>query len=80
MSAVSRQYIIQRYKDFREGAISNFRSYGQTVKDKLEFELFWSKQMEDKMRKGSDDKREMAQMQEGKKLGLLEDLKEVGSR
>ena len=30
------------------------------------------------VRKGSDDKREMALMQVRKRLGLLEDLKEVG--
>lgn len=78
LSAVSRQHILQRHKDFREGATSNFRFYRQAVKDKRELELVWSKQMEDKMRKGSVDKREMAQMQERKKLGLLEDLKQVG--
>ena len=34
--------------------------------------------MMEKMRKGSDDKREMALMHVRKRLGLLEDLKEVG--
>lgn len=37
-----------------------------------ELELFWSK-LEDKVRKGSDEKREMALKQERKTLSLLED-------
>lgn len=78
LSAVSRQHILQRCKEFREGATTSYRSYKQAAKNKRELELLWSNQMKEKMKEGSDNKREMAIMQERKKLGLLEDLKEVG--
>ena len=63
VSAVSRQHILKRCKDFREDTTSNFRPYRQAVKDKREPELLWSKQIKDKMRKGSDIKKDMALMQ-----------------
>ena len=78
LSAVSRQHILQRCKEFRDGTTSSFRSYRQAAKDKQDLELFWSDQMKQKMRQGSDSKREMAIIQEQKKLGLLEELKEAG--
>jgi hypothetical protein len=78
LSAVSRQHILQRNKEFREGATSSFRSYRQAAKDKRDLELFWTDQMKQKMSQGSDSKREMALIQEQKKLGLLEELKEAG--
>lgn len=78
LSAVSRQHILQRCKEFRDGTTSSFRSYRQAAKDKHDLELFWTDQMKQKMRQGSDSKREMAIIQEQKKLGLLEELKEAG--
>lgn len=77
LGSVSRQHILQRCKDLREGS-GNFRTYRQAAKAKRELELRWSKKMEERMRKGTESKREVALMQERKKAGLLESLKELG--
>ena len=73
LSAVSRQHILQRGQEFRDGETSSFHSYQQVARDKRELDLCWSKQMETKMKKCSDEKREIALQQEQKKLGLLEE-------
>lgn len=78
LSAVSRQHIIQRCKEIRSGSTSSFRSYRKAAKDKRELELFWTETMKERMRKGSDEKREIALIQERKKLSMLEELKECG--
>ena len=57
LSAVSRQHILQRTKELREGTSSSFRSYKEVAKDKRKLELAWSKAMQEKMRQGSDSKR-----------------------
>jgi hypothetical protein len=78
LSAFSRQHIIQRCKEIRSGSTSSFRSYRKAAKDKRELELFWTETMKERMRKGSDEKREIALIQERKKLSMLEELKECG--
>ena len=78
LSAVSRQHIIQRCKEIRSGSTSSFRSYRKAAKDKRELELFWTETMKERMRRGSDEKREIALIQERKKLSMLEELKECG--
>ena len=78
LGAVSRQHILQRCKEFREEAASSFRSYKQAAKDKRDLELFWTRTMKQKMKEGSDEKRETAIMNERKKLGMLEELKSGG--
>ena len=78
LSAVSRQHIIQRCKEIRSGSTSSFRSYRKAAKDKRELELFWTETMKERMRRGSDEKREIALIQERKKLSMLEELKESG--
>lgn len=78
LSAVSRQHILQRCKEIRSGSTSSFRSYRQAAKDKRELELFWTETMKERMKSGSDEKRETALIQERKKLSMLEELKEYG--
>ena len=78
LSAVSRQHILQRCKEIRSGSTSSFRSFKKAAKDKRELELFWSETMKERMKKGSDERRETALIQERKKLGMLEELKECG--
>ena len=78
LSAVSRQHILQRCKEIRSGSTSSFRSYRQAAKDKRELELFWTETMKERMKRGSDERRETALIQERKKLSMLEELKEGG--
>ena len=78
LSAVSRQHILQRCKELRENATSSFRSYKQAAKDKRDLELFWTRTMKERMKEGSDEKRETAIIHERKKLNMLEELKSAG--
>ena len=78
LSAVSRQHILQRCKEIRSGSTSSFRSYRQAAKYKRELELFWTETMKERMKRGSDERRETALIQERKKLSMLEELKEGG--
>ena len=65
---MSRQDILQRTKELREGTSSSFRSLKEVARDKRKLELAWSESMQGKMRQGSDSKRELALIHERKSV------------
>ena len=91
---VSRQMILQRYfhhnlyhhvcdhnhrcKELRNGTTPSFRGYKEAADKKRELELFWTRSMKERMRDGSDEKREEALVQERKRIVSLQKLKEQG--
>ena len=78
LAAVSRQMVLQRCKELRNGQTPSFRGYKEAAQAKREMELSWTVSMKERMKKGSDEKREVALVQERKKLDSLEKLKEFG--
>ena len=78
LSAVSRQMILQRCKELRTDQTPSFRGYKEAAEAKRELELVWSNSMKERAKKGSDEKRKAAMVEEMKKLGTLEKLKEMG--
>ena len=78
LSAVSRQMILQRCKELRSSQTPSFRGYREAAMAKRELELRWTNFMKDRMKQGSDEKRELSLLQERKKLDSLEKLKEDG--
>ena len=78
LSAVSRQLILQRCKELRTNQTPSFRGYREAAAAKRELELSWTNSMKERMRQGSDEKRETSLLQERKRLDSLEKLKEDG--
>lgn len=78
LASVSRQLILQRCKELRDGLTPSFRGYRDAAQAKREVELSWTKSMKEKMKNGSDEKREKALQEERKRLRSLEKLKEEG--
>ena len=78
LGAVSRQNILQRCKELRDGNTPSFRGYREAARLKGEIELVWSEKMKAKIKQGSDEKRELALRQERKRLNGLEELKAAG--
>ena len=52
--------------------------YKEAADKKRELELFWKRSMKERMRNGSDEKREEALVQERKRIVSLQKLKEQG--
>ena len=67
-----------RCKELRNDQTPSFRGYKEAAMAKRELELSWTASMKLRVKKGSDEKREAAMVQERKKLGSLEKLKEMG--
>ena len=78
LSAVSRSMVLARRKEVSTGEPSSFRSYKQEVMGQRELKVEWQKGMEEKFAKGAEEKQEVAQLKERKRLTKLEDLKEDG--
>ena len=78
LPAVSRSIILQKCQSLREGEIPSFRGFKQIAKSKMEFEAKWRESMRVKFNKGADEKQEMAQRNERKRLDMLKKLKSTG--
>ena len=78
LSAVSRSIILQKSQELRAGQIPSFRGFRAAAQAKREVELNWSKDMKTKFQSGADQKQEMAQRKERKRLDMLDKLKTLG--
>ncbi|KAI4829898.1 hypothetical protein KUCAC02_001558 [Chaenocephalus aceratus] len=78
LNAVSRSIILQKSQELRDGQIPSFRGFKAAAQAKREVELNWSKFMKAKFESGADQKQEMAQRKERKRLDMLETLKSRG--
>ena len=65
-------------KELRNGTTPSFRGYKEAADKKRELELFWTRSMKERMRNGSDKKREEALVQKRKRIVSLQKLKEQG--
>ena len=65
-------------KELRNGTTPSFRGYKEAADKKRELELFWTRCMKERVRNGSDEKREEALVQERKRIVSLQKLKEQG--
>ena len=78
LNAVSRSIILQKSQELRDGQIPFFRGFKAAAQAKREVELNWSKLMKAKFEGGVDQKQEMAQRKERKRLDMLYILKSRG--
>ena len=78
LDAVSRSIILQKSQQLRAGQVPSFRGFKAAVQAKKEVELSWSKHMKEKFDKGAEQKQEMAQRNERKRLDMLNRLKSSG--
>ncbi|KAI9548371.1 hypothetical protein NQZ68_010593 [Dissostichus eleginoides] len=78
LNAVSRSIILQKSQELRDGQIPSFRGFKAAAQAKREVELNWSKLMKAKFESGADQKQEMAQRKERKRLDMLDTLKSRG--
>ncbi|KAK5859359.1 hypothetical protein PBY51_020921 [Eleginops maclovinus] len=78
LNAVSRSIILQKSQELRDGQIPSFRGFKAAAQAKREVELNWSKLMKAKFESGADEKQEMAQRKERKRLDMLDTLKSRG--
>ena len=69
---------IFRCKDLRNEKTPSFRGYKEAAENKRDFELFWSRSTKERVKKGSDEKRENALIHERKRVANLQKLKEDG--
>ncbi|KAJ8395923.1 hypothetical protein AAFF_G00026310 [Aldrovandia affinis] len=75
LNAVSRPIILQKSLELRGGQISSFKGFKAAAQAKREVEHKWNKHMKKKFEKGAEQKQEMAQRKERKRLDMLDTLK-----
>ena len=75
LTAVSRSIILQKCQELRAGETPSFRGFKAAVQAKREVELKWAKQTQEKFEKGAEQKQEMAQRIERRRLNMLDKLK-----
>ena len=78
LSATSRSIILQKSKQLREGKTTSFRGFKDIAQAKKNLELEWLKSTKEKFEKGADQKQEVAQRMERKRLNMLDTLKSSG--
>ena len=78
LEAVSRSIILEKTQSLRDGKPSNFRGFKEELERVKELKLIWSDKMKEKQQKGSDEKQEIAQKKEEKRLDVLAYLKSKG--
>ncbi|KAJ8395920.1 hypothetical protein AAFF_G00026280 [Aldrovandia affinis] len=78
LNAVSRSIILQKSQELRGGQIPPFRGFKAASQAKREVELNWSKHMNEKFEKGAEQKQEMDQRKDRKRLDMLDTLKSSG--
>ena len=62
----------------REGEESNFRSYKEEVMRQRNIKMAWKQRAEEKFARGAEEKQEVAQVKERKRLTKMDELKGVG--
>ena len=78
IASTSRSLILQRSKQLREGTTTSFRGFKDIAQAKKDLELEWLKSTKEKFEKGADQKQEVAQRMERKRLNMLDTLKSSG--
>ena len=78
LNAVSRSIILQKSQELAAGQSPSFRGFKAAAQAKREVELRWSRQMTERFEKGAEEKQEMAQRNERKRLDMLDKLKSIG--
>ena len=78
LPAVSRSIILQKSQDLRDGKIPSFRGFKEAAEAKKELELKWRESTLEKFKKGADEKQELAQRNERKRLNMLDKLESSG--
>ena len=78
LNAVSRLIILQKSQELRAGQIPSFMGFRAVAQAKREVELYWSRHTKEKLEKGAQQKQEMAQRNERKRLDMLDKLKSSG--
>ena len=78
LNAVSRLVILQKSQELRAGQVHSFRGFKAAAQAETEVELKWTRLMKEKFESGADQKHEMAQRQERKRLDMLDKLKSSG--
>ena len=70
--------ILAKAAGLRDGRESNFRSYTLEVERKRQLQLEWQKSTQEKFAEGTNEKQQVAQAKERKRLDLLDSLQENG--
>ena len=78
LQAVSRSIILQRAGELRAGTVTSFRGFKEAAKAKQELDLKWSEKTKENFKKGADEKQQLAQKVERKRLDMMEELKKYG--
>ncbi|QQP49861.1 Hypothetical protein FKW44_010670 [Caligus rogercresseyi] len=78
LNAVSRSIILQKSQELRNGQVPSFRGFKAAAQAKREVELNWTERMKEKFERGAEEKQEMAQRKERKRLNMLDTLKSFG--
>ena len=78
LPAVSRSIILQKSKQLREGELLSFRGFKEAEKAKLDKEYGWLESQKQKFKEGADQKEEVAQRNERRRLDMLDKLKSNG--
>ena len=76
--AVSRSISLSHSTQLREGEESNFRSYKEEVMRQRNIKMAWKQRAEEKYARGTEEKQEVAQVKERKRLTKMDELKGVG--
>ena len=76
--AVSRSISLSHSTQLREGEESNFRSYKEEVMRQRNIKMEWKQRAEEKFARGAEEKQEVAQVKERKRLTKMDELKGVG--
>ncbi|QQP50794.1 Hypothetical protein FKW44_011922, partial [Caligus rogercresseyi] len=75
LNAVSRSIILQKSQELRNGQVPSFRGFKAAAQAKREVELNWTERMKEKFERGAEEKQEMAQRKERRRLNMLDTLK-----
>ena len=73
-----RSIILKKAQQLRAGEVPSFRGFREQAEAKRTLELSWSKYTKENFEKGSDEKKELAQRVERKRLDTLDTLKGMG--
>ena len=78
LQAISRSIILQRARELRAGTTTSFQGFKEAAKAKQELDLKWSEKTKENFKKGADEKQQLAQKVERKRLDMMEELKKYG--
>ena len=78
LGAVSRSISLSHSTQLWEWEESNFRSYKEEVMRQRNIKMAWKQRAEEKFARGAEEKQEVAQVKERKRLTKMDELKGVG--